>query len=128
MKVTTALAGVSFAFVLTGCGTVKVSDGVTVRCRDRHANINHASAHLDVRPETIELCTGFTLTLELHPPLASGSARTKQEPGSGNDWLDQQNSGESIVLTPPNGTPTGTFKYTVEVDGVGVLDPRIVVQ
>jgi hypothetical protein len=127
MRATTALAGVSFAFVLTGCGTLKESDGQTVRCRDRHANINHQSGRLEVRPETIELCTGFTLTLELHPPVATGSARTKQS-GSGNNWLDRQNTDALIVLTPPNGTSTGPIKYTVEVDGVGVLDPRIVVQ
>ena len=127
MRITTALAGVSLVFGLAGCGITKESDGVTVRCSNRHANVNHASSHLDQRPDTIKLCTGFMLTLELHPPLPDNTAHTRQ-PGTGNDWLDQDNVGAFIYLTPPEGTSVGEIKYDLIVDGVGMLDPRIVVQ
>jgi hypothetical protein len=56
-------------------------------------------------------------------------AHTKQS-GSGNRWLNKSNTGpDEIVLMPPDDVELNTeHKYSIEVEGVGTLDPRIVVQ
>jgi len=108
MRITTTLTGVSLAFVLTGCGTAVEKDGVTVWCKNRDATINHSSSHIDVRPASVNLCAGYKLTLKLVPPVATGMARTKQPTlGGPDDWLDRDNVGAFIEVTPRDDTSTG---------------------
>jgi hypothetical protein len=114
---------------LAACGTlVELEDGTRLRCDHEQATVVSNPAHLRVNPESIRVCPGYTLTLKLRGP-GAGMARTRQVPPDGdNDWLDEVNTtADRIVITVPMDEPDDTYKYTFEVDGIGLLDPRIVV-
>jgi hypothetical protein len=115
---------------LAACGTlVEFADGVRVRCQDEDVSVISVPGRLKVSPERVEVCRGYSLTLNFRNLTAVGTARTRQTGGSGNPWIDVDNtSTDRIVLEVPADATPGERKYTFEVDGVGLLDPRIVVQ
>jgi hypothetical protein len=123
-------ATLSASVWIAACGTLEeFEDGTVLRCDHEQATVVSNPAHLRVNPESIRVCRGYTLTLKLRGPGAS-TARTRQETAGGpNTWLDRENtSADEIVITvPATGVAAGTYKYTFEVDDIGLLDPRIVV-
>jgi len=52
--------------------------------------------------------------------------------GIGNWWLDKVNAANDDTITLPvpakRGNDKKEFKYEIHVEGVGLLDPRIVIQ
>jgi hypothetical protein len=119
---------VGVAVLLGGCGNLVEIDGVQMRCDDRDVNVVNAAGHLQVTRERVEVCRGYSVNLIFRNAVAMGAARSRQM-GTGADWLDVDNrSAERIVIAVPESTAPGEYKYSLEVDGIGLLDPRIVVQ
>jgi hypothetical protein len=128
MKKTLTLAILGVSTGLAACGELVEIDGVRLRCGDKSATVTSNPAHLQVNPESVAVCRGYSLTLRFRGPTAVGSARTRPA-GGGNPWLEVENtSTDRIVIEVPGDAATGERKYTLEVDGIGLLDPRIVVQ
>lgn len=52
---------------------------------------------------------------------------TGKSTGEEDDWLNGSNSRKSdqIVLTVPARTPLGDYQFSIDVPGVGELDPRV---
>jgi len=116
------------SIMLAGCGTLVELDGVQVRCNNRTVSVINAAGRLQVRPESVSVCRGFSVTLEFRNPVPARSARTTQS-ATGAPWLDAENSStDAIVLTVLSTTTPMEYKYSLEIDGLGLLDPRIVVQ
>lgn len=112
-----------------GTGIPECPAGDTVRVTSKRGE-------LAARPECITVARGSSFTLQLRDRPAAGMARTRPDsetnPGAG--WLQRANEeGRDIVISVPAGAPaadlcddTGCYyKYEIEVDGVGVLDPRV---
>lgn len=99
-------------------------------CRDQEVTVNHEAAYLSARPEHVmDICPGNTLTLKLMPPLEAGAARSAPARENPDDaaWLSGSNrERDRIVLTVADGAE-GTYKYSITVDGIGMLDPRVTV-
>jgi hypothetical protein len=127
-KLSAAILSLGLPTLLAGCGNLVEIDGVRMRCGNRDVTVVNAAGHLQVTRERIEVCRGYSVNLILRNPVAAGTARTRQM-GAGADWLDVDNRDpRTIVITPPAATAPGEYKYSLEVDGIGLLDPRIVVQ
>jgi hypothetical protein len=129
MKKSLTCVTLSVSVWIAACGTLVEFDGVKVRCGPEQATVVSNPAHLRVNPAEVHVCPGYTLTLNLRGP-GPGMARTRQDQVNGpNGWLDGDNSANAsrIVITVPSGQAFGTYKYTFEADGIGLLDPRIVV-
>lgn len=95
-------------------------------------NVISFRGHLEVQPERIEAYPDSTVTLRFRNGAPLGNAHTKQV-GIGADWLDADNdnkvSPDEIVLVVPREARRGTeYKYVLVVDGIGTLDPVIVIQ
>lgn len=122
-----ATVSAGIAMLLGGCGTVVELDGVRMRCDDRNVNVINAAGHLQVR-ERVEVCRGYSVNLIFRNTVAMGAGRSRQM-GTGAAWLDVDNrSADRIVIAVPAATAPGEYKYSLEIDGIGLLDPRIVVQ
>jgi hypothetical protein len=127
-KLSVALLSLGLPTLLAGCGNFVEIDGVRMRCDDRDVNVVNAAGHLQVTRERIEVCRGYSVNLIFRNAVAMGAARTRQM-GTGATWLDVENRDSTrIVITPPAATAPGEYKYSLEIDGIGLLDPRIVVQ
>jgi hypothetical protein len=123
-----AMSLVGVSILLAGCGNIVEIDGVRMRCDDRDVSVVNVAGRLQVKKERVEVCPGYSVNLVFRNPVAMRAARTRQM-GTGAAWLDVDNgSTNRIVITPPTGTPRGEYKYSLEVDDIGLLDPRIVVQ
>lgn len=123
-KMATAMAGA--LAVLAGCA------GLGARgCGDREVTVNHKAAYLSARPEEVRnICRGDTLTVRLVPPVDAGAARaapSRENPEAA--WLSGSNrERDSIVLVvDPKAEKGKTYKYSIEIEGVGMLDPRVTV-
>jgi hypothetical protein len=124
----TAMLSVGLTTLLAACGTIVEVDGVRMRCDDRDVSVVNVAGRLQVKKERVEVCPGYSVNLIFRNPVAMRAARTRQT-GAGANWLDVDNgSTNRIVITPPAETPRGEYKYSLEVDNIGLLDPRIVVQ
>lgn len=123
-----SLSSVGALLLLASCGTIVEIDGVRMRCMNRDVSVVNAAGHLQVTRERVEVCPGYSVNLIFRNAVAMRAARTRQM-GTGAPWLDVDNgSTNRIVITPPAGTQSGEYKYSLEVDDLGLLDPRIVVQ
>jgi hypothetical protein len=135
MRTITGWAILLSAVSLAGCGIEKKDlNGVTVKCRDRKANVVATPARLSIAPSTVEVCRGNSLTLNFSGPLSNEQAHTIPDDASVSSWLDKKNMSPTtlvIEVPPPEDFPNpdaNGYKYTLDVTGVGQLDPRIVVQ
>ncbi|OGT73523.1 MAG: hypothetical protein A3I78_05415 [Gammaproteobacteria bacterium RIFCSPLOWO2_02_FULL_56_15] len=94
-------------------------------------NVISFRGHLEVQPERVEVCPDSTVTLRFRNGVPPGSARTKQV-GTGASWLNVETTDkvpDLIVLEVPKEARRGTeFKYVLEVDEIGMLDPVIVIR
>lgn len=135
MRCTTIPAGLLLTLSLTGCGSaVKLTDSTDPMCpRFDQVTLQYGDAQLALDRECIEVDGGTTVTLNLPPAVSreAGKVRTKYK-GLFNRWLDKSNAaGDTMIMliAPDDGDPDKVqYKYEIHVKGVGVLDPRIVVQ
>lgn len=122
-----SMMAVSLGFV--GCATNGKHVDPELICRDRRVTVNHAAGFLVAHPEYIEMCSGQSFTIHVVPPVDEGKARTTPGKGTPDDanWLNSNNEKErnKIVIDIPKGTPYDEYKYSITIDGVGTLDPRV---
>jgi hypothetical protein len=98
--------------------------GPAVFCAQRHVNVivkggsESQPTSLKVSPGQIDVKQGCSF--EIWFP-AGESVKTS----SGKAWLTKGLTGSSpIIVTVPDAEPLGVYKYDLEVDGFGLLDPR----
>lgn len=135
MRTTTLLTGASLALLLAGCGGGLTLASVPAGCNaSASITVQHGPGRIDVGAnECINVTGGNPVILTFDPVPAAGQVRTKFK-GLGNRWLDRSNdSGNpaTITLPVPRNDDEGdieSYKYEIHIRGVGVLDPRIVVQ
>ncbi len=99
-------------------------------CRDRTVRLRHVAGFLAANPEYIEICREQVLTVQIVPPAGMGRARTAGGMGSSGAaaaWLNQSGNtaGNRILITVPEMAALDEYKYSITVDGVGTLDPRL---
>ncbi|HEY8519279.1 MAG TPA: hypothetical protein VIN61_04305 [Gammaproteobacteria bacterium] len=123
--VASVLAAASISAALAACGTVVERDGMRFRCRDRTVNVINAPSRLQVKPDPVTVCRGYAVTWSFRNPVTSASVTGKR----GAEWLGQKNERpESMSITVPDGIAPMQYEYLLEIEGLGTLDPRIVVQ
>lgn len=109
--------------LLAGCAQMAARD-----CNDT-VTVNYRAANLRASPELAEVCPGGTLTVRLRPPAAAGRAHTAPGPENpGANWLAGRTSkGDRIDLVlDENEVEVGeTYKYSITIEGIGTLDPRV---
>jgi hypothetical protein len=134
MKTITSVMVLSIgATALSACTTVKVLDGVKVHCPASPAGkITAKDGELSVNDNMIKICRGdsvqFTFKNAL-PPGTTAETSPKNATNPAHNWLGgMSRGGQPITLTVPLNTPVGEYGYTIEVMGIGRLDPRFVVQ
>lgn len=97
-------------------------------CRDRLVTVNHAAGYLTAHPEHLEMCAGRSIVIAIAPPVEAGSARTAPGDEKQPDWLRATSGGRgNIEVRVPEDAVYGTYKYSITIDGVGTLDPRVTV-
>lgn len=130
MKTITSVITLSIcATALSACTTVKVLGGVEVRCPLKpNSKITADEGQLVVRDKMVPVCRTDSVRLTFKEPMpAMNRARTlPKDPANG--WLGAIYDGQAITITVPLNTPPGEYGYIIEVDGIGRLDPRFVVQ
>jgi hypothetical protein len=92
--------------------------------------VNHQSASLVAAPPIVYVRLGCWVHVRLVPPVELDRAHTRQK-GDGNRWLNRDNKVRDEILIKPDPKKVNVgdeFDYAIAVDGVGVLDPRIVIQ
>jgi len=129
MKVATPLAVASLTCVLAGCTGPRVAAEPASCTPPAVVRVNHARGSLVATPEIITVDKGCWVRVQIVPPVDPGTAHTKQS-GWGNRWLNGTNTARGeIVLVPSDDVELNIeHKYSIEVEDVGTLDPRIVVQ
>ena len=130
---------------LTACSTVeKTIGGVQLSCpRVPEGIIRVRAGGLSINSLKIAVCRDETVTLRLvGQPLAVDDASTHPKhpqtdcPMGNADtcWLHASNNPDTKKITihappaPPTNPNGDEYEYSIEVKGVGQLDPRIVVQ
>jgi hypothetical protein len=133
-----ALALAVSTLVLAGCSSsatrlakkqleAEVTVDFEVACRNRLVTLSHrANSSINAHPPYIEVCRGTTVTINIEP----SNRPTRSIPQSNESdatWLNGTSAdGSPIILTVPMNAAVGaTFKYTLEVTGVGTIDPGI---
>jgi hypothetical protein len=136
-KTLLALALAAATMVLVGCTSplrlaakqldAEVAVDFDVACRNRLVTLSHrADSSISVHPPYIEVCRGTTVTINIVPPnRPARSVPQSAEPIAA--WLNGTSAdGSPIVLTvPPEAVVGTTLKYTLEVTGVGSIDPGV---
>lgn len=130
MRKITLMAGACLSLSMWGCVTGSprpVDDDPELACADRAVTVFQSPGFLAVYPEYIHVCAGRSFAVKA-VPRAAGAIRTSPERGNpaADGWLSgTAESGGEVVITIPESTPEGVYKYNVTVDGVGTLDPRV---
>ena len=130
MKKNVFLAATSLSLTLLGCttGTTRHADvDPELVCGDRTVTVFQSIGFLAVYPEYIHVCDGRSLTIKAVPRAAGG---VQISPARGNpeadSWLSgSAEEGGTVVITVPERTTEGVYKYNITVEGVGTLDPRV---
>lgn len=126
--------------VLTACASVEERGNAEYEAQDLQCPrpngpvmlrvpVIATDSHLMVPPR-IHVCAGDSVILNWMEHHQAGSVMTTPVNANDNTWLHVSNDSETELpaITPPVGTPTGDHKFMFEVQGVGRLDPRFVVQ
>jgi hypothetical protein len=127
------VGGLALALLLAGCGHAVRVTTLPPGCNVSNSiALQYGAGRIVLDSECIAVSPGSSVTLTLSPvPTEPGIVRTKFR-GIGNRWLDQSNGASLGTITLPvprdNGNSNKEFKYEIHVDGVGLLDPRIVIQ
>lgn len=134
MKITNTLAAVSFMLPLAGCGHAVRVAALPAGCTASNSiTLQHGAGRLVLDTECIRVSPGDTVTLTIDPPPTQADVVRTKFRGFGNRWLDRSNESASLgairVPVPRDDRKSDTeYKYEIHVRGVGVLDPRIVIQ
>jgi hypothetical protein len=115
---------------LVGCAPATVPVDPELICRDRRVTVNHAAGYLTAYPEHIEMCAGQDLAIELVPPVEVGAARTapaRENKGRAPWFVASNREADEILVRIPEDAEYATYKYSISIDGVGTLDPRVTV-
>ncbi len=135
MRATTTLACISLTLLLAGCsGGVRLAS-VPAGCNaSTSITVQHGLGKIDLGTnECIRVAGGSSVTLTFTPVPAVNQVRTKFK-GLGNRWLDRNSDPRNpatITLTVPRNDDENdieSYKYEIHIRGVGLLDPRIVVE
>jgi hypothetical protein len=135
MKASIVLTGTSL-LLLAGCVSLPKSASSPPGCTATNTiMVDQAPGRLVATPECLDIPENTLVTVVFSSPApARGDARIKSR---GNGWLNKKNDGADparIELRPPPGSGGGggenrqPYKYEIEIENVGTLDPRIVVQ
>lgn len=91
---------------------------------NRRITLTHSENSIVLSNAHVILHPGDTLTIWLFPPVNPSSARTSAVKGP--SWLNASNGAQEdrIVIQVDEETP-GLYKYAIEIDDVGSLDPYI---
>jgi hypothetical protein len=135
MRLMTAIAG---ALLLAGCGGgggVRLASIPADCVATNTITVSYGPGHLSMDNECVVVMEGVNVTLAFMPigssPTRAVSTHYKH---AGHSWMNKSDdAGRPIPITPDKGSGGGpttpnSYEYRIKVDGVGVLDPRIVVQ
>jgi hypothetical protein len=133
MKTTTTLMVLSIGTLgLAACSNVKEIAGEKVNCPWKPSSkIKADEGELVIDDKKIPVCRTDSVVLTFkNPQPRASTARTlpKMPNGAATRWLENTYDGNAITITVPEGTAKGEYGYIIEVDGIGKLDPRLVVQ
>jgi hypothetical protein len=134
MKITNTLAALSSTLLLAGCGHAVRVAALPPGCTPSNSlTLQHGAGRLVLNSECIGVSPGDTVTLTIDPPPTQADVVSTKYRGLGNRWLDRSNESSSpgtIRVSVPRDDKKSNkeYKYEIHVRGVGVLDPRIVVQ
>jgi hypothetical protein len=134
MKITNTLAALSLTLLLAGCGhAVRIAALPSGCTASNSITLQHGAGRLVLDSECIHVSPGDTVTLAIDPPPTQPDVVRTKFRGLGNRWLDRSNESSSLatirVPVPRDESKSNReYKYEIHVRGVGVLDPRIVVQ
>lgn len=112
------------AALLAGCAQMAETP-----CKNE-VTVDYREAFLHARPPVVDVCRGGTLTVILNPVGSERDKPAHTAPGPQNgtaNWLSGRSlKGEDIVLDIDEKAQVGQeYKYSVTVDGIGTLDPRV---
>ena len=101
-----------------------------MRCSDQTVTIHNSDGLLKASPNRVQVCRGNSVALKFSNRVDVGKARTKHQSSTPTaTWLDVvSTSPDGIMISVPDSTTPMEYKYSLEIDGIGLLDPRIVVQ
>ncbi len=98
--------------------------------KDVSVTVKHSKTGLRVTKELKEVRAGGTFTIKTSPRKNTNKAHSKQAPGTPR-WLTGHcnKTGEICCTVPKTALTTRQkekiYKYSITVDGVGTLDPRV---
>jgi hypothetical protein len=123
----------TMGLIASGCAGKDPINGDSdpeIKCQDRNVTVLHARGFLTAHPEYIVVCPGQRILIKVVPPVDPGQARTMA--GGENQearWLNSTNKQDrhrTIIQIPDaKDVEEGEYKYSITIDGVGTLDPRV---
>jgi hypothetical protein len=124
---------VIMGLVMSGCAAKGPTDGDSdpeIKCQDRHVTVNHARGFLTAHPYYIKVCRGERILINVVPPVDREKASTMAgEENLEAEWLNSRNATDrdpAIIQIPDDkGLEGREFKYSITIEGVGTLDPRV---
>jgi hypothetical protein len=139
MRTMSLVAGLAISAILGGCGgtvggTVFVRDnGARVHCKTKTVNVRHGPGMKpSVDSPEHKVCPGYSVNLAFGTPVPVGHAHARQKPPDPPTapWLNVDNTATDQITFSVPGTekPGKRYEYSLEIEGEGKLDPRIVVQ
>jgi hypothetical protein len=110
--------------LLAGCAQMAGRE-----CNDT-VTVDYKEAFLHARPEVANVCRGGTLTVKFHPIGKDRDKPARTAPGRQNGnatWLSGSTTkGDQIILDIDEKAQVDRiYKYSITVDGIGMLDPRV---
>jgi hypothetical protein len=127
MRTTITISTVLTAMALTGCGTPEVRDTGRIFCRNRTVNVVNAEGELRVNPELVRVCQGYMVSLQFSNTAPPANVSTRVAGGSA-PWLDKDSTTADGIQITADGAIGSEHKYSLTVEGIGMLDPRVVIQ
>lgn len=129
---------VSAALVLTACNPPppESNNECSNQAGAQPVNIQYGDSQIKVVPPLYEVKKNKNLKFRLMADNVNGPGGldyatvnvTIKSKGPGNQWLDISGTEEGtnpLIVCMPADQPLGEISYLVEVDQVGVLDPRV---
>jgi hypothetical protein len=100
-------------------------------CGNRHVTANHNAKKIVPRPEHVSMCRGDILTIGFKPEVAQGTGHAAPDPEKNPEatWLSGSNeeSNDIILIVGEDAKLDYPYKYSITIDGVGTVDPRVTV-
>jgi hypothetical protein len=108
--------------VFSALTLIALSAGVQAQnCSGKHIKVhaNPGNGKIKVTPETFSEKKGCGF--EIHVPAGWTTHIISEEAA----WLNGSSSGDPIYITIPDGETSRDYKYDVDIEDFGRLDPRI---